>query len=83
MLRLTPELESLHQCHPAELVTAERQCPPQKHRDNESTKGTDCGEPARAGRACGAAPVLVAHWSLLVRALGLGNGPVMSSGRVC
>lgn len=75
MVRFTPELESLHRCHPADLVTTEPQCPPQKHRDKESTKALSCGEPAGAGRACSTAPAAVTPWSLPVRALGLRMAP--------
>lgn len=41
MLKLTPGLESLYQCQPAELVTSEPWHPHQKHRDNKSAKGTE------------------------------------------
>lgn len=44
MLRLTPELQSLHQCRRAELVSSEPRRP-QKRRDSESTED-------RARRGC-------------------------------
>lgn len=39
MLRLTPELEFLYQCQPAEPVSSELWRPQWKPRDNESAKG--------------------------------------------